>query len=38
VFVLTDGMSNNRDKTANAARELHKLAEVVAIGEFKVLS
>ena len=34
VFVLTDGMSNNRENTAIAARQLHKLAEVVAIGKF----
>jgi len=36
VFVLTDGMSNNRGNTAKAARDLQRNAQVVAIGEFKM--
>jgi len=36
VFVLTDGMSNNRENTASAARQLQRHAQIIAIGEFNI--
>jgi len=33
VFVLTDGLSNDRRKTAETARQLHTKAQVVVIGK-----